>query len=189
MHIANLRQAMIRNPLASLEWVLLLAAVTWGQPTHLALTIGAVIALCGIGLRIEAEAKDPAKISGVFDPRGSYRFMRYPIVTSYALSALGICIAARLHWAAGLYLPILLVIYRRILLTVEAQRQLMWGSEYERYAFFVAGFYPNLLPYSVARISSPGAKTRNALLRGLRTHYIAVLGFTLAWILMYIKSL
>ena len=154
----------------------LVAAFAWfARPALSSLACGIPVSLAGLTLRAWAAghlAKNQQLATG-----GPYAYIRNPLYAGTLLVALGLAVAARSFWLAGLFATVFLLVYLPAVM-LEEQHLTSLFPEYARYAAEV----PSLFPY---RRPSPGSGCFSSKLYWKNREYQASLGFAvgLAWLI------
>ncbi len=174
---------------------LLLVSVIFANPTVISLSIGALIALFGEGIRLWGVANAGPTTRTTDAPGGDYLvttgafgYVRNPIYIGNIIMYTGVGVMTGVLW-----LPLVSFIYffAQYALIISAEEQFLksrYGEEYLRYSHNVRRFIPRLSAYP----SSSPATSHFNLAKGLRSEARTFQAITACIILMsalaYFKS-
>jgi protein-S-isoprenylcysteine O-methyltransferase Ste14 len=140
------------------------------QPTTIFLSIGLVLALAGILLRIWAAGH--LRKHRELTVSGPYRWTRNPLYLGSFIMGIGFSTAASVFWIPLLFIFLFLAVYLPVMKREEAELTLAYGGAYRAYRTQVPIFFPTAKP------SSSGMGIRFSIQQALANReYNAVVGF------------
>jgi len=167
----------VRSGTLSLIFVLLLARPSWTS-----LAWGGAVAV--LGLLVRAWAAGHLRKEKELAVSGPYRYTRNPLYLGNFLIGLGIGVAARSWWVAGLLLLYFLVFYPTIIKRERERLARLFPSTYPSYRALVPLFLPRL----TRRAAAGNGAFRWPLFKQNK-EYRAEAGTAALWLLLAVKIL
>jgi len=167
----------VRSGTFSILLVLLLARPSWTS-----LAWGGVVAV--LGLIVRAWAAGHLRKEKELAVSGPYRYTRNPLYLGNLFIGLGIGLAARSWWVAGLLLLYFLIFYPAIIKRERDRLTRLFPSSYPGYRALV----PLMLPRPTKRPAAAGGAFRWPLFRQNK-EYRAEAGTAALWLLLAVKIL
>lgn len=168
----------VRVPLGFLFGIVFLI---FARPEPVALTVGGIVALCG--LLIRAWASGHIRKNENLAVSGPYAFTRNPLYLGSFFLGLGFAIASGVWWIGIGFAILYLGIYFPVMRVESEDLTRIFGEEYKKYAEKVPLFFP--LPTSY---KASDEKFDLALYLRYR-EYRAALGLLLAWSVLVVKAI
>ncbi len=159
--------------------------ILFAQPRLVSLTIGGIVALCGLCLRAWAAGHIRKNVR--LAASGPYAYTRNPLYLGSFLLGLGFTLACGRWWLAALFALFFLGIYLPVMRVEARTLGELFGLEYKRYASAVPLLFPRLTPYMNAE-DLPASKFDINLYIRYR-EYRAALGTLIAWSMLALKAM
>ncbi|MBA2341389.1 MAG: isoprenylcysteine carboxylmethyltransferase family protein [Pyrinomonadaceae bacterium] len=158
--------------------------ILFAQPRLVSLTIGGIVALCGLCLRAWAAGHIRKNVR--LAASGPYAYTRNPLYLGSFLLGLGFTLACGRWWLAALFALLFLGIYLPVMRVEEKALAELFGDEFERYARRVPLFFPRFSPHRDER--ERATKFDSSLYLRYR-EYRAALGALAGWLILLLKAM
>ncbi len=159
------------------------------EPSRASILGGLIISLLGESLRIWTAGYGYR--AGAFTLNGPYRFVRHPYFLGSTLLYLGVCLAGRNAWIAGIGLIMLSLGFGSEVQRNEERAAHALGPAFGAYKAKVPAFFPQLLIPKISGMpkgEAGGFSLRNAVLTGRHRELDALLVMLVSFGLLYIAN-